>query len=274
MTEAVVDLVHSAYREFLRGTGAFNEKEIYELNAESRTGGGNIFDGFTGTQLSTMHARAPDLLCFKLMVVRLVLPPSDTPESHYFNVLDLGRQTGTAWVIQSALSIPAGGLRQFYTPPEALLPVAFSHAQRRLAQFSNGGNAFVLEPNALASMLFDCDPESSVEFAEIPQSPFTQIPVQRITLENVRFTDGPQRILAEVRGRWGGAIYVREFTTPTGRPYVFLGRGRVLVESTSRLRSFLEDLKAQARLIKMADTIALLIQDEAGYPSKELSRFV
>lgn len=273
MTEGVVDLVHSAYREFLRGTGALNEKDIYELNAESRTGGGNIFDGLIGPQLSTMYARAPDLLCFKLIPVRLVLPPSNTPEAHFFNVLDLAKQTGTAWVMQSSLLIPAGGDRQFYTPPESLLPVAYLHAQRRLAQSGNAGNAFVLEPNALASMLFDCDPESSVEFVAIPGPPTAQLPIQRITLEKVRFTDGPQRILGEVRGKWSGAIYVREFTTPNGRPYVFLGRSRVLVEATSRLRSYLEDLKCQARLVKMADTIMLLKQDEAGYPPKELSGF-
>ena len=87
----------------------------------------------------------------------------------------------------------------------------------------------------------------------------------------MRFSDGPQRILGEVQGRWTGAIYIREFATPSGRPYVFLGRHRVLVESTSRLRVFLEDLKSQARLTKMADTIALLKQDEAGYSPKELS---
>jgi hypothetical protein len=271
MTEAVVDLIHSAYAEFLRGTGAFNERDIYELNAESRTGGGNIFDGLTGTQLSTMYAKAPDLLCFKLMVVRLVLPPANTFETQYFNALDMAKQTGTAWVIQNNLVIPAGGLKQFYTPAESLLPVAYSHARTRLAQSASGGNSFILEPNALASMLFDCDPGSTVEFVAILQPIVAQIPIQRITLENVRFTDGPQRILGEVQGRWSGAIYVREFTTPNRRPYVFLGRSRVLVEATSPLKSYLEDLKGQARLIKMADTIALLKHDEAGYPPKELS---
>jgi hypothetical protein len=53
--------------------------------------------------------------------------------------------------------------------------------------------------------------------------------------------------------------------------YVFLGRHRVLVEASSRLKVYLEDLKSQSRLTKMADTIALLKQDEAGYPPKELS---
>jgi hypothetical protein len=83
--------------------------------------------------------------------------------------------------------------------------------------------------------------------------------------------DGPQGILGQVQGRWTGAIYIREFDTPNGRPYVLLGRSRVLVEASSRLRSYLEDLKSKSRLTKMADTIALLVQDEAGYPSKELS---
>lgn len=270
-SEVVVDLVHSAYREFLRGTGALNEKDIYELNEESRTGGGNVFDTFTGVQLSTMYARYPDLLCFKLISVRLVLPSSNSPESQYLKVSELAKQTGTAWVIQSSFVMPQGGLRQLYIQAESLLPVAYAHAQKRLSQSADGENVFVLEANALASMLFDCDPESTVEFAVIPGPQSATVPIQRIKLENVRFSDGPQRILGEVQGRWTGAIYIREFATPNGRPYVFLGRHRVLVESTSRLRVFLEDLKRQARLTKMADTVALLKQDEAGYSAKELA---
>jgi hypothetical protein len=88
-SDTVVDLVHSAYRNFLHATGAFNERSIYELNEESRTGSGNVFDVFTGTRLPTMYAKDPDLLCFKLIVVRLIPLASSNPEVHYLNVLDL-----------------------------------------------------------------------------------------------------------------------------------------------------------------------------------------
>ena len=151
-----------------------------------------------------------------------------------------------------------------YIQAESLVSAAYSYARTRLAQTNE--RTFVLEPNALASMLFDYDPESSVEFASIPGPINVQVPIQKITIEKVKFADGPQRILGQVQGRWTGAIYIREFKSPNGRPYVLLGRSRVLVESSSRLRPYLEDLKRQAQLIKMADTIALLKLDEAGYP--------
>jgi hypothetical protein len=114
-------------------------------------------------------------------------------------------------------------------------------------------------------MLFDGDPESTVEFFSLPGLAGKQICIQRVTLENVRFGDVPEGILEVVQGRWTGAIYVREFATPNGRPYVFLGRYRVLIQKSSRLRAHLEDLKSEGRLIKMADTIAQLMEDEAGF---------
>jgi hypothetical protein len=178
------------------------------------------------------------------------------------------------WVIQNSFVVPTGGLQQMYAPAESLFPLAYAHARMRLTESPNGGDSFVLEPNELASMLFDCDPESTVEFALTNGPLTTSVVIQRMRIENVRFSDGPQRILAEVRGRWTGAIYVREFTTPNGRPYVFLGRHRVLVHSNSPLTAFLEELKAQGRLTKIADTVALLKQDEAGYSSKELSGLI
>jgi Histidine kinase-, DNA gyrase B-, and HSP90-like ATPase len=276
-TTAVVDLVHSAYREFLRTTDALNDEAIYELNNESRIGGGDVFDLFTGTQLSEMYASSPDLLCFKLAVVRLVLTSSNVPEIRYFDATKLARQKGTAWVIQSSLLLPAGGLQQFFVHPNNLLSAAYKHAQSRLSQAKEGEEFFFLEPNVLASMLFDCDPESTVEMAEVtvsinPQLQMnTLVPIQKINLETVRFAGGAQGILANVAGKWGGAIYYRTFESPNGKPYMFLGRQRVLIKPSSPLSVLLEDLKRQARFTKMADTVALLKQDEAGYPPAELS---
>ena len=119
--------MHSAYREFLRETGALNANIIYELNA-SRVPAAAIFsDQFTGTQLSEMYSKIPDLLCFKHpIVVGLVLPSSNQPEFRYFDAEDLAKQAGTAWVVQSNLAIPAGGMRQLFAQPESLVPAAHS----------------------------------------------------------------------------------------------------------------------------------------------------
>lgn len=272
---AVVDLVHSAYREFLRTTGAFNNEAIYELNKESRAGGGDIPDLFTGTQLAEMYANCPDLLCFKFFVVRLVQTSSNVPEIRYFDATSLARQKGTAWVIQSGIMLPMGGMQQFHVAPAQLLLAAYKHAQSRLSLEED--DSFVMEPNALASMLFDCDPESSVEIVPVGVTinPTTLVnvlmPIQKINLASVQFAGGAQGILANVTGKWSGAIYYRSFENPKGRPYLFLGRQRVLVKRSSPLSLYLEDLKRQSRFTKMADMVALLKQDEAGYPPSELS---
>ncbi len=260
----ITQLVHSGYREFLRVTGAQNEKAIFELNTESRTGGGNVFDVFTGRQLSDAFSTHPDLLCFRLVEVRAGLA-FDASKVQYLDLASLAKQKGVVWVIQNSYSRPVGGMRHVYIAPESLLPAAYQYAQSRLAQADNSKNMFVVDPDRAASMLFDCDPESSVEFFSLPGLAGGQICIQRITLENVRFGDAPEGILATVQGRWTGAIYVREFATPNGRPYVFLGRGRVLIQKSSLLRSYLEDLKSEGRLIKLADTIALLKEDESGF---------
>ena len=104
-----------------------------------------------------------------------------------------------------------------------------------------------------------------IEREFLPGKPPVNVCIQRISLGNVCFTGTPQNILAEVQGRWTGAIYLRDFATPNGRPYAFLGSRRILIQKSSRLRSYLEDLKNENRLIKLADTIALLRNDEAGF---------
>jgi hypothetical protein len=269
-TKTITQLVHSGFREFLKATGAESEQAIYELNAESRTGGGKIFDVFTGNELSEAFSSYPDLLCFKLSEAcpGVVFGASKT---HYWNLTRLAKQAGVVWVIQNHYSKSLGGMRQTYVPPESLVPVAYDYVQTKVAQTGATKGMFVLEPDRAASMLFDADPESTVEFFSPPQLAGGQICIQRITLENVRFGDAPEGILASVHGRWSGVIYFRQFATPSGRPYVFLGRHRVLIQKSSRLGSYLEGLKSGGRLIKLADTIALLKEDEAGYTPTEIS---
>ena len=59
--------------------------------------------------------------------------------------------------------------------------------------------------------------------------------------------------------------------TPEGRPYVFLGRHRVLVKNASPLQLHLDNLKSRGQLIRIADTIAHLKNDEAGFGPDALS---
>jgi hypothetical protein len=268
-SRTIVSLVHSGYRSFLGKVGALDPKSIFQLNTESRTGGGNVFDTFTETELVGAYGNYPDLVCFKLIEVAPGVPFANA-KVRYMNVTDLATQKGTAWVIQNGFSRPMGGLRFSYIQAEGLVPVAYQHAQNQLSQKPDQ-SAFVLEPDRSASMLFDSDPKSSVEFASIAGVHDAPVCIQRMKLENVRFATPPEGILAKVQGRWTGTIYVREFVTPEGRPYVFLGRHRVLVQDTSPLKLHLDNLKSRGQLIRIADTIAHLKDDEAGFRPDALS---
>jgi hypothetical protein len=260
-------LVHKGYREFLKTVGTQSAKSIFELNAQSRMSGGEVPDTLTGRELAEAYSNYPDLLCFKLIPVRLDADVRIV-EPEYLNLSELAKRSGIIWVIQNHYLVPVGGgkFASFYD--ESLLPFAYLYATRVLNQFRVTEDMFVVESHRLASMLFDGDPSSTVEFFKallVPGKPAVDLCIQRISLGNVRFTGPAEGILAEIQGRWTGAIYLRDFVTPNGKPYVFLGRSRVLIQKSSRLRSHLEDLKAEGRLITLADTIALLQDDEAGF---------
>jgi Histidine kinase-, DNA gyrase B-, and HSP90-like ATPase len=266
-------LAHTGYREFLKTVGALNEESIFELNAQSRMSGGEVPDTFTGSELADAYSNYPDLLCFKLWPVWSAKDlRNSSPE--FLDLNSLSKRSGIIWVIQNHYMIPVDGgkFASFYE--ESLLLFAYLYAKRRLQEVGAQEEMFVVESHRLASMVFDCDPDSTVEFSKallVAGKPAVDICIQRISLGNVRFTGIPEGILAEVQGRWSGTIYLRNFGTPNGKPYVFLGRHRILVQKTSRLRSYLEGLKNEGRLIKLAETVALLKDDEAGFTPAALA---
>jgi hypothetical protein len=260
-TRDIAHLVHDAYREFLKKTGSQNPESIFTLNEQSRMNGGNVFDTFTGDELADAYANYPDLLCFKLIEVD---PEKDLWEvmPRFVDLRTLVNMKGTIYVFQNSYTTPAGR-GQAYIDGEGHLPMAYAYARHSIRQGPPNGNTFVIEANRPASMLFDADPNSTVEVVRAER--ILNICIQKITLSNIRFADPPGGILAEVQGRWSGAVYLRDFSTPDGKPYVFLGRHRVLIRKSCRLRHYLEELKGQGRLMKLAETVALLKEDEAGY---------
>lgn len=272
-SDEIRDLIHEGYREFMRRTVSQNVEAIFSLNDESRMNGGNVVDTFTGDELSVAYLNYPDLLCFKLWKVDVNVPDYRQVAPSFFDLQALSKQSATVFVIQNSYAIPVGGGRLASFPSESLLPFAYLFALREMREARAKGVVYIATPDRASSMLFDGDPASTVEFfnATLPpiQSPVS-VCIQRIALANVRFANLPEGILTEVTGSWSGAIYLREFTTPNGKPYMFLGRHRVLIQKSSRLCSFLEDLKKQGRLIKLAGTIALLKDDEGGFTSPSL----
>lgn len=272
----ISQLVHRGYREFLAKTNSRDPRVIFALNWQSRMNGGEVVDSFTHGELADAYSNFPDLLCFKLRKVQSAnLFESVQPE--YVDLATVAKRTGTIWVIQNSYFPKIGQGRYASFPAESLLSFAYLYAQRELGRVERDGDIFVVEPDRGASMLFDCAPNSTVEFFKallLPGQSPVDICIQRISLRDVDFTRTAREILCEVQGRWSGAIYPRSFATPNGKPYVFLGRHRVLIEKSSRLMSYLEDLKSRGRFMKVAETIAFLNDDEAGFTPSALMGLV
>ena len=120
-------------------------------------------------------------------------------------------------------------------------------------------------------MLFDADPESSVVFQ---QAGSALLCIQFANLGRISLDAPPANIIAEVQGRWAGAVYDRQFNTPDGKPYLFLGRHRVLVKRSTALAGHIAKLAMDNRRIAIADVVADLQEDERGFMPNSLSHLL
>lgn len=267
----MVDLVHEGYRDFLRSGQAYTPREIYRLGIESEMNGGNVYDTYTGSELAQARARWADLLCFRLISVGI---ESEEKNSEYLNLEQLRSTTGHCWVIQNRIDIPhANGTFSCLYPEQAhqltsrLLSGSMSH-------MLPPGRNFVLEANRQASMLFDADPKSTIFMLETKVPGLgnnASVSIQRVNLSNITFDTAFHGILAEVRGRWTGAVYIRDFDRPDGKPYAFLGRYRVVVKRSSRLHAHLHELKEAGRLARIAMFVHDLTEDDVGFTPKSVA---
>lgn len=271
--QEIADLFHHGYRQFLATTNSREHATVAALRDQAQMHGGNVYDTFTGKELSNASKRHPDLLCFRLFPVCQDVDFSKV-QPVCVDLNDLQRLIGTVFTFQKGESLqPQGAYRLVINTEE---PRALQFAYEAVLRWIDSGvamrPAYVMEANRLGSMLFDADPESSVRF--VPYASVAFICIQAMSLERVRFNEGQGSILAQVKGRWSGAIYLRTFRRPDDKPYLFLGRHRVLVESSSRLAQHLRELVASGRRICLAETIAHLREDEQGYTPAEIGHLL
>lgn len=266
----ITKLFHAGYREFLATTNSRDPATVAALRDQAQMHGGNVYDQFTGSELSTATERHPDLLCFRLFPVHEEVDFSRVQPIHV-DLAGLQRLTGTVFTLQTRADVRIQGASfiSFYAESPQALEVVYEAVRSWMASGLVTQPAYVMEANRLGSMLFDADPESSVTFVD--HAPFGSLCIQAMSLERATFNAAPANILAEVQGRWSGAVYLRTFRTPTGKPYLFLGRHRVLVESSSPLSQHLHELVATGRRMRLAETIAHLQEDEAGYTPVAIS---
>ncbi|MCB4360406.1 HD domain-containing protein [Quatrionicoccus australiensis] len=267
MGRAITQCIHDGYRAFLQERGAYNPESIYRLTVESELSGGNVFDQYTGHELSVAAEDYPDLLCFRLYEVA----PSRKFQQATIHHLDwpgLRKLSGTCVVAQTRLSFPApdGEFRGLY--PEQLTELAYIAAAIIKHCEGSPEPLYLLEANRRASMLFDADPTGTVQTVALtlgPGASNAHLLMQRWRLQNLTLNPDEHQIIAEVQGRWTGALYSRDFENPLGTPYAFLGRHRVVIKTGSKLHEHCSALAEQKRLIKLADLIDDLQLHSQGF---------
>jgi hypothetical protein len=272
-SQEITDLFHAGYRAFLAETDSQDAATIATLRTQAQMNGGNVYDTFTGPELSSAAARFPDLLCFRLLPVG----PTDgaNPLTPVHVDLDgLQKLNGTVYTVQKGIDRPIQGGRyiSFNIEDPQALAIVYNTAQAFAAADPTVQPAYVIEADRRGSMLFDADSESSVKFVDFP--PLGPLCIQVMKLGRARFKSLPTNILAEVQGRWSGAIYLRTFEAPDAKPYLFLGRHRVLVERSSRLARHLQELIDAGKRMRVAEVVANLKEDEAGYPPEAISELL
>jgi hypothetical protein len=194
-------------------------------------------------------------------------------EPIYVDLKQLKGMTGHGWVIQNRIECRSLDGRFVGLNIENNLSLAYELVESMEGRGVPAGSSFILDANRRASMLFDADPDSSAHWIPLHLPGFLaggHACVQRFNLGNQQVDPTLHSILAEVQGRWTGTVYSRDFERHDGKPYVFLGRHRLLVRRASALHDRLANLKAEGRLLAIISLIVGLQEDDAGYRSESL----
>lgn len=262
-------LFHEGYRTFLKETGSCRPEAIHALQEEAALNGGNVYDQFTGAELATAKASYPDLICAKLISVILGVPFDEAERSARF--LDLNELSGTGGLIfcLQATRTPFryGSSLHLNLEDRPALKIAYGLAQQN-AHENPGEPVYLVQPDRTFSMLFDNDPSAKASVLSWNQMDLCLLSVR---LGGVNYKEAPVDVVSEIRGPWAGTIYWREFQTPDNKPYLFLGRHRVLIKPDSSLQAHLKPLVDEKRFAAIATVISLLKEDEAGHKPPHLA---
>ncbi|WP_333873516.1 HD domain-containing protein [Methylobacter sp.] len=266
-------LFHESYRAFLNETDSYRPEAIHALQEEAALSGGNVYDQFTGAELATAKASFPDLICAKLIPVNPGVPFSTAKESAEF--LDLNELSNTDGLI-FCLQATRSPMR--YEPSMHLnledrgaLEIAYALAQKN-AQEHPGEPIYLVQPDRTFSMLFDNDPSAKASILSLNGQ--LDLCMLSVRLRDVDYENPPVKIISDIGGPWAGALYWREFQTPDNKPYLFLGRYRVLVKPGSPLETHLKSLVDEKRFATVSSIINLLKEDEAGHKPSSLENIL
>jgi hypothetical protein len=161
-----------------------------------------------------------------------------------------------------------------YFSPESVqaLQLAYTFAQKLVGERTPHMPVYVAPSDRLFSMLFDNDSSATVRFLSIGGQ--IDVCILSARLGMVNYTQSPVDVIPNIQGVWAGTMYWREFQTPDNKPYLFLGRHRVLIKADSLLEAHLKALVKEKRFAAIASVINLLKEDEAGHKPPSLANIL
>lgn len=266
-------LFHEGYRAFLKETGSYCRQAIHALQEEASLHGGNVYDVFTGGELTFAKTNYPDLICAKLIPVIPGVPFSTADGSARYLDLDELSNTDGLLICFQAIRSPVRYGQSLYLDPEGkdAQEIAYAIAQKG-AQDHLGESLYLVQPDRTFSMLFDNDPFSKVSVVSLEGQ--LDLCLLSVRLRGVNYTEEPVDVVSDIGGPWAGAMYWRDFQTPDNKPYLFLGRHRVLIKPGTPLQAHLKSLANEKRFVAIANVISLLKEDEAGHKPLSLADFL
>ncbi|MDV7212467.1 HD domain-containing protein [Azotobacter beijerinckii] len=263
-------IIHDGYRAFLKETNSYYPEAINRLQREAALGGGNVYDQFTALELASAKANYPDLICMEFIPIAQGCNFSEAKHNAIFvNLTQLSGMDGIVFCLQAKRSMFSyrGGSHFPLESPQAL-EVAFKWVQRQQKTLKHNIPIYIAQPDRNFSLLFDNDSSSTVHVSE------GGLCFLAVNLKRIDYIKQPAGIIPDIGGPWAGAIYWRKFDAPDNKPYLFLGRHRVLVKPGTPLQSHIQALAVDLRFSAISDIVKLLQEDEAGHKPEALTGLV
>jgi len=270
-SQQISSLIHNAYRDLLKSTDSYTPEYIYEMNMQSCMNGGNVYDQYTGDELTIAYNNHSDLLCFKLYEVTQGKNINEVVPI-YVNLKSLLKMKGIVWVNQNSYTFNISQGNQSWLQAEQLIETLYMYVQSQIDN-NKMDKHYVIEANRPASMLFDNDPASNVVFVNNKQLPI-DFCFQKMSIENIQLGVDREDVFDGIRGEFSGAVYIKKFITPKNYPFVSLGRYRMLIQKGSKLNAVISELYAQKRYVKLAHIMRLCTDAEHGHIDDELENII
>ncbi|WP_159389515.1 ATP-binding protein [Pseudomonas sp. S34] len=263
------NIIHDGYRDFLKKTNSYYPEVINRLQREAASGGGGVYDQFTEMELASAKANYPDLICMGLTpIIQGQSFNQAKVNTKHVNLDQLSAMKGIVWCLQAQRrQFNSRGVQYFPIEAPEALEIAYAWVQKQQQHLSENIPVYITQPDRNFSLLFDNDNASFTHVTSLPH----ELCFLAVNLGRINYKEVAADIIPNIGGGWAGTIYWRKFDTADNKPYLFLGRHRVLVKPGTALQAHIKALATDARFSAIADIVKLLQEDEAGHIPEALT---